>query len=95
MQCFPAPDFCIVRSTKLTVWVGYSIPGDAYGLRKVVAKSRQRLKITSHLIKVMIEFIFLMRSYIKNISKYKVQFSDHIYKNVMNFSCESEDETPN
>ena len=55
MKCCTVPDFCIVRSTELTVGVWYSIPGDAYGLRNVVAKSRKRLKITPRLIKVMIK----------------------------------------
>ena len=30
-------------------------------------------------------FVFSIRSYIKNISKYKVQFSDHIYTNFLDF----------
>ena len=29
--------------------------------------------------------MFSIRSYIKNISKYKVQFSDHIYTNFLDF----------
>ena len=31
------------------------------------------------------KFMFSIRSYIKNISKYKVQFSDHIYTNFLDF----------
>ena len=57
MRCFLAPDFCIVTSTKLSVWVWYSIPRDVYGLRNVVAETRKHLKNTTHLIKVMIEIL--------------------------------------
>ena len=81
MQCFPAPDFSIVRSTKLTVRVWYSIPGDSYGLRNVVEKSRKYLKITPHLIKVMIKIHVFDRVIHQEYRQIQIAiFWSHLYK---------------